>query len=166
VIKLPSDIQIEEVPLDVRYRGVLKGLLRRIKGLYEAIYTRYGEDGLDLIREVSLEYGSEIASSVRKDDQPWDINRVGLFLVKVFNNMRSEGEVKEFTDNRVTIMVPECPYPFEHAEICAAHTSMERALVKGLNPELEYVIERCIPRGDCECHHVLTLGKTIPKTID
>lgn len=158
MIKIPDFIQIEEVPLDVRYRGVLSGLLKRIKGLYEAIYARYGEDGLDLIREVSTKYGSEIAKHARKGDEPWDITRVGLYLVKVFNNMRSEGEVTEFSENRVSIMVPRCPYPFEHTQICAAHTSMERALVKGLNPDLEYIIEKSVPAGDPHCLHVLTTG--------
>ncbi len=80
---------------------------------------------------------------------------MGLFLVRVFNGMRSEGKIIEWSDDRVTIMVPECPYPFTRPQTCAAHTSMEEALVKGLNPNLDYVIEKCIPRGDGECWHVL-----------
>ena len=155
MIKLPKNVQIEEIPLEAMYRGVLRGLLTRIKVLYEAIYTRYGDDGLDLIREVSEQYGYDIAKRVRGNDEPWDINKVGLFLVKVFNNMRAEGEVTEFGKNRVSIMVPQCPYPFKDAKICSAHTSMERALVKGLNPVLEYNIEKSVPAGDPFCLHVL-----------
>lgn len=158
MIKLPPDVFLEEPPLEARYRGVLRGLLTRIKDLYEAIYDRYGDDGLDLIRKVSSDYGSKVAASVRKDSKPWDIKRVGLYLVKVFNNMRSEGEVTEFNEKRVAIMVPQCPYPFKRTEICAAHTSMERALVKGLNPSLEYLIEKSIPAGDPHCIHVLSAG--------
>ncbi|MDP8229216.1 MAG: hypothetical protein P9M15_07170, partial [Candidatus Electryoneaceae bacterium] len=120
------------------------------------VYAKYGEDGLDLIREVSTSYGSEIAGRMRKKGEPWDINKVGLFLVKVFNNMRSEGEVTEFNDRRVAILVPHCPYPFDDPKVCAAHTSMERALVKGLNPQLDYIIEKSIPGGDPYCLHVLT----------
>lgn len=156
MIKLPPGVQIEELPLEAMYRGVLRGLLTRIKGLYEAIYARYGEDGLDLIREISSSYGKEVADRVRRGGKPWDIQQVGLYLIKVFNNMLSEGEVTEFTGNRVSIMVPRCPYPFEDTIICAAHTSMERALVKGLNPELGYNIEKSIPAGDPYCLHVLT----------
>lgn len=155
MIKLPKGVQIEEVPIEAMYRGVLRGLLTRIKVLYEAIYIRYGDDGLDLIREVSEQYGNEIAKRVRGSDEPWDINEVGLFLVKVFNNMRAEGEVTEFGKNRVSIMVPKCPYPFKDKKICAAHTSMECALVKGLNPGLEYYIEKSVPKGDSFCLHVL-----------
>jgi predicted ArsR family transcriptional regulator len=155
MIKLPKNVQIEEIPLEAMYRSVLRGLLTRIKVLYEAIYTRYGNDGLDLIREVSEQYGNEIAKRVRGNDEPWNINKVGLFLVKVFNNMRAEGEVTEFGTNRVSIMVPQCPYPFNDAKICSAHTAMERALVKGLNSELDYSIEKSIPAGDSFCLHVL-----------
>ena len=159
MIKLPPDVKIDEIPLDVKYRGVLRGLLTRIKGLYEAIYGRYGEEGLELIREVSRDYGSEVARKVLKGGNYMDIKAVGLYLIKVFNNMRSEGEVTEFNDRRVAIMVPRCPYPFEDAKICEAHTSMERALVKGLNPKLDYRIEKSVPAGDPYCLHVLIDSK-------
>lgn len=155
MIKLPKDVRTEEIPIEAMYRSVLRGLLTRIKVLYEAIYNRYGDDGLDLIREVSEQYGNEIAKRVRGKDEPWNINKVGLFLVKVFNNMRAEGEVTEFGEKRVSIMVPQCPYPFKDPKICSAHTSMECALVKGLNPDLEYYIEKSVPAGDSFCLHVL-----------
>jgi predicted ArsR family transcriptional regulator len=156
MIKVPKDVQIDEIPLEKMYSSVLRGLLSRIKILYEAIYKRFGNDGLDLIREVSSSYGNEIANRVRGKDESWDIKKVGLFLIKVFNNMRAEGEVTEFGKNRVSIMVPQCPYPFEDTEICTAHTAMENALVKGLNSKLDYSIEKSIPAGDSFCLHVLS----------
>jgi hypothetical protein len=166
MIKLPPEIKVDEIPLDVRYRGVLRGLLTRIKGLYEAIYDRYGEEGLELIREVSAGYGSEIARKVLRGGKYLDIKEVGLYLIKVFNNMRSEGEVTEFNDRRVAIMVPRCPYPFEDVKICEAHTSMERALVKGLNPALDYRIEKAVPAGDPYCLHVLVDNRAEQNKID
>ena len=156
MIKLPDGLTIPDVPLDIRYRGALKGLLERIRRLYESIYKNYGNDGLTLIRQTSEGYGADIAQRARKDEEAWDIERVGLYLVKVFNNMRSDGEVTERSGNRFAILVPRCPYPFDRPEICAAHTSMERALVKGLNPKLDYIIEKSIPSGDPFCLHVLT----------
>jgi len=155
MIKLPENVQIEEIPLEAMYRGVLRGLLTRIKLLYEAIYARYGNDGLDLIKEVSEKYGFDIAKRVRGNDKPWNIRKVGLFLVKLFNNMRSEGEVIEFSENRVSIRIPECPYPFKDTKICSAHRSMECTLVHRLNPNLEYYIEKSVPAGDPFCVHVL-----------
>jgi len=155
MIKLPPGIEIDDVPLDKMYRGVLRGLQTRIKNLYDAVYERFGDDGLSLIREVSTKYGNEIAQKALQGSDYWDIQRVGLYLVKVFNNMRSDGEVTEFNDKRVAIKIPCCPYPFEDVKICEAHTSMERALVKGLNPALDYRIEKSVPAGDPYCLHVL-----------
>ncbi len=155
MIKLPPGIEIEEIPLDRRYRSNLKGLLTRIRKLYEAIEDRFGEEGLALIRDVSRDYGREIGLRVRNRRGDMDIFEVGKFLIKVFNGMRSEGEVTEWTAQRVVISVPECPYPFKRPEICAAHTKMEEELVKTLNPGLDYIIETSIPRGDAECRHML-----------
>jgi hypothetical protein len=155
MIKLPPGVVIEETPLEACYKGVLRGLLTRIKWLYESIYEKYGDEGLALIREVSTKYGSQAAEHARGNAEPWELRQVGLYLVKVFNNMRSEGEVTEFSEQRVAIKVPCCPYPLERSEICAAHTAMERALVKGLNPSLDYRIEKSVPAGDSFCLHVL-----------
>ncbi|NQS97669.1 MAG: hypothetical protein HQ591_04375 [candidate division Zixibacteria bacterium] len=155
MIKLPPGVTIEEVPLDKRYASTVKGLQTRIRKLYEAVVERFGEAGFELIKNVSAQYGREIAGKVRARQGEMDIKQVGLFLVRVFNGVRSDGEVIEWTDEKITIMVPECPYPFTKPETCQAHTSMEENLVKGLNPNLDYVIERCIPRGDSECWHVL-----------
>jgi len=155
MIKLPPGVEIEEIPLDKRYRSNLKGLLVRIRKLYEAIEDRFGEDGLELITEVSDQYGKEIAERVKVREGEMSLKDVGLFLVKIFNGMRSEGEVLEFSDDRVVIMVPQCPYPFTRPQTCKAHTTMEESLVKGLNLDLDYVIEKCVPRGDSECWHVL-----------
>ena len=79
MIKLPKNVQIEEIPLETMYRGVLRGLLTRIKILYETIYSRYGNDGLDLIREVSEKCGQDIAKKVHGDNVPgisvkWDFS--------------------------------------------------------------------------------------------
>ena len=84
-----------------------------------------------------------------------DLHDVGRFLVKVFNGMRAVGEITSWNDNRVAIRVEECPYDYHRPQICEAHTTMEQALVRGLNPELEYGIEKSIPRGDGFCLHLL-----------
>ncbi len=155
MIKLPPGIETYEIPLDKMYQSTISGWTTRIRKLYEAIEDRFGEEGLKLIAEVSAEYGREIAGKVKSRGGEFDLREVGLFLVRVFNGMRSQGEITEWSDSRVTIMVPECPYPFTRPQTCAAHTSMEEALVKGLNPSLDYVIEKCIPRGDDVCWHTL-----------
>ncbi|MBL7190913.1 hypothetical protein ISS30_04400 [bacterium] len=155
MIKLPDGVVRGEIPIDVRYRRNLRGLLSRINGLYTAIVERFGEEGLQLIRDVSTEYGRDIGLRVKERQGAMDIYQAGLFLVKVFDNMRSEGEVTEWNENRVAIAVPACPYPFTNPAICRAHTTMEETLVKTLNPALDYRIEKSIPDGDDVCLHVL-----------
>ena len=157
-IVLPPGIRLDLLAIEERYDSAVRGLMKRINSLYTAIVDRFGEDGLDLIREVSTQQGRKIARSMKERGQPTDIKSVGLFLVKVFENVRGGGEVTEFNDQRVAIKIYECPYPFERPEICEAHTTMEEELVKGLNPELDYVIEQCIPRGDKYCLHVVKAG--------
>ena len=159
MIKLPPGIDYEPDPLDVRYRRNLRGILQRIKKLYDAIAGRFGDDGLQLIRDVSADYGREIAGRVREREGPMDIRQVGLFIIKMFDNMRAEGEVTEFTDERIAIAVLQCPYPLDRVDICKAHTAMEEALVTGLNPDLEYFIEKSIPGGDGVCIHVIRLKR-------
>ncbi|MBC8276851.1 MAG: hypothetical protein H8E46_01355 [FCB group bacterium] len=143
------------IPQEKIYKGTIGGLTERIKKLYDAIYDRFGEEGLDLIREVSIEYGTQIAESVKAKQGVMDLKKTAALLVRIFNGMLADGEITEYDDKRVTIMVKNCPYPFTNPRICQAHTSMEEALVKGLNPDLDYVIEKCIPCGDSECWHVL-----------
>ena len=155
MIKLPSGVEYEDIPLDKMYSSTVRGLQTRILKLYDAVVDRFGEEGYELIKEVSSEYGREIAQRVKERIGEMNLQQVALFLVRVFNGVRSQGEIIEWSEDKVTIMVPECPYPFTRPETCKAHTSMEENLVKGLNPNLDYVIEKCIPRGDEVCWHTL-----------
>ncbi len=155
MIQTPPNITFEAQPLEIRRRHTINSLLNRILRIYEAIYDRFGEEGLELIREVSVEYGTEIGKRAVKNKDEWTIQDIGLFLVKVFSNVYGEGEIVDFNDNRVSIKVYECVYPFRNPDICAAHTNMERALVQTLNPNMDYFIEESIPRGDSCCLHVV-----------
>jgi predicted ArsR family transcriptional regulator len=155
MIKVPPGVEYSPIPLEKKYKSATVGLLKRILTIYKGIYERFGEEGLDLIREVSQSYGKEIAELGKKRVRIGDVKSVGLYLARVFDMINCEGEITEFSDDRVTIKLHQCPYPFDHPEICAAHTTMEEALVKSLGDNLEYVITRSIPRGDLFCEHVV-----------
>jgi hypothetical protein len=155
MIELPEGISVEDVPMEHRYRSVTRGLVRRIKILYEAIYQKYGNDGLDLIADVGRSYALEIAERARKKLTSDDIESVALYVVRVFNTIRGQGEVVEFSKKRVVIRVHECPYPWEDAAVCEAHTTMEKTLVEALGKDLTYSIPRSIPKGDPYCDHVI-----------
>ncbi len=159
MIELPEGISIEDVPIEKRYKSVTAGLVRRIKILYESIFNKYGEDGLELIREVGRQYGKEIAQRVKPRIKKGDIKSVALYVIRIFNTLRGQGKVVEFSDQRVVIRVWECPYPWETPEMCEAHTQMEKTLVESLGENLVYRISKSIPRGDAYCDHVIEVKR-------
>lgn len=155
MIELPEGINIEEVPIEKRYKSVTAGLIRRIKILYEAIFNKYGDDGLELIREAGRQYGEEIARRVKPRIKKGDVKSVALYVIRIFNTLRGQGKVVEFSDQRVVIRVWECPYPWETPEMCRAHTQMEKTLVESLGKNLVYRISKSIPEGDAYCDHII-----------
>lgn len=155
MLKLPPGIEYEPDPIDVRYRRSQRGLCHRIKKIYTGIVERLGDEGLDLIRDISAEYGTEIAQRIKEREDRWDVKAIGMFIIKVFDNMRAEGEVLEFCEERVVISIPTCPYPMDRVDMCQAHITMEKELVKCLNPEVEFFLEKSIPGGDGVCLYVI-----------
>jgi predicted hydrocarbon binding protein len=162
MIEFPEDIDIkmEEMPIEKRYKSVTAGLIRRIKILYDAIYEKYGEDGLDLIRDVGRKYGLEIAQRAKTRVKPDDLKSTALYVIRIFNTLRGNGKVVEFSDKRVVIRVWECPYPWETPEVCEAHTQMEKTLVETLGKNLCYRISKSIPKGDPYCDHIIEIKET------
>ena len=53
--------------LEQVYRSAVKGLYGRITSYYTYIYDRFGEEGLDMIAEMSREYGERIIPRARKE---------------------------------------------------------------------------------------------------
>ncbi len=157
MVKLPQDATLPEIPLERKYRSVVAGLTARIKAIYDAVYDRFGEEGLRLIEDVSAAYGRDIAQRAGERVKPNDVKSTALFLLHIFDlvSFVSEPEVTQFTDDRVVIRVDKCPYPLERPEICRAHTTMEINLVQTLSPELDYRIGKCVPAGDEYCEHII-----------
>jgi len=153
---LPKELEFDRLSYEEKYHRAVQGYMRRICFLYEAIYERLGEDGLDLIRDVSREYGTRIGNNVKKKGELKGVARVGKYLLKVFDMVSDDWEIREFSENRLVIGVNRCPYPFKEDKICRAHTCMEQALVAALDEDLDYGIGRSIPQGDPFCEHILT----------
>jgi len=155
MLKLPPGVEYDIDPMDVRYRRSNRGFCHRIKRIYTGIVERLGDDGLELIREISTGYGLEIARRIKDREETWGVRKIGLLIIKVFDNMLAEGEVLEFSDERVVIAIPKCPYPMERVEMCQAHITMEKVLVNHLNPEVEFYLEKTLPAGDEVCLYVI-----------
>lgn len=153
---LPEQLRFERLSYEEKYHKAVNGYMRRLCQIYEAVYKRFGESGLELIRDVSIEYGKSIGENVRKKGELKGVAQVGTYLIKVFDMVSDDWEVREFSENRLVIAVRRCPYPFRIDRICEAHTNMEEALVKALDPELDYRIGMSIPKGDPYCEHILS----------
>jgi hypothetical protein len=152
---LPRELSFERLSFAEKYHRAVPGYMRRLCEIYDAVYERFGEEGLELIREVSRAYGAQIGRNAKKKGDLKGVAQVGKYLLKVFDMVSSDWEVREFTGDRLVIAVHRCPYPFSHDEICRAHTCMEQTLVATLDEDLDYRIGCSIPQGDPYCEHIL-----------
>ena len=152
---LPEELDFESLSFEEKYRRAVPGYMKRLGEIYEAIYQRFGEEGLDLIREVSTEYGKRIAENVSKKQSLEGVTEVGKYLLKVFDMVNDDWDVAEFSPERLVITVSRCPYPLRSHEVCKAHTCMEKALVSTLDDTLEHCVGKCIPAGDSVCEHIV-----------
>lgn len=161
-MELPKELTFEPLSSEEKLRKAVPGYMRRIRTLYRAAHERFGEAGLDLIRDVSREYGAQIGGNLNKKGGLKGVAAVGSYLLKVFDIVSDDWEVTEFSEERMVIAVHRCPFPFTNEDICRAHTCMEETLVATLDENLEYCIGCSIPRGDPYCEHILVKKKTPP----
>ena len=159
MFKQADGSQVMPTSVEEKYEKGVPILLQQIRRFYETLADRKGQSGLDHIRRVSAEYGNELLDRARKRVKENDVESVGLYVVRIFNNIDVEGELVDFGPDRVTIRCSQCPYPFTSPEVCEAHTTMERVIVEGLGADLTYTVERSIPRGDEVCDHVVAKRK-------
>jgi hypothetical protein len=156
LMDLPEKLKFEPLTYEEKYHRAVPGYMKRLRDLYEAIHERFGEEGLELIREVSRAYGTRIADNLKKKGEVKGIVPVGRYLLKVFDMVSDDWEVSEFSEDRLVISVCRCPYPFRSDAVCRAHTCMEESLVAALDDRLDYRIGRSIPKGDPLCEHILS----------
>ena len=155
MVNLPKELEFQRLTFEEKYHRAVPGYMKRLCHVYEALYERFGEEGLDLIRQVSKEYGTRIGMNLKKKREVKGLTEVGRYLLKIFDIVSDDWQIAEFTKDRLVITVSRCPYPFTRDEVCRAHTSMEHALVTTLDKNLDYRIGRSIPQGDPVCEHIL-----------
>ena len=156
-MELPEELKFDRLSYEDKYHRAVTGYMRRLCEIYEAVCERFGEEGLELIRSVSADYGRRIAENAKKKGELKGVAQVGRYLIKVFDMVSDDWFVKEFSEDRLIIGVSRCPYPFVDDRICRAHTCMEEALVAGLDDRLDYRIGQSIPQGDPYCEHILSV---------
>ena len=151
----------DERTLEQVYRSAVSGLYARLRNNYDFIYRRYGDDGLDLIADMSREYGLTIAARAKGKLENNDLASVSNYLLRIFETVgRSKNnltELVETTDSKVVIKAYQCPLHFNIPAMCLAHTTMEKTVVETLNPKLVYRIGKSIPAGDKYCEHIIEI---------
>ena len=151
----------DERSLEQVYRSAVSGLYARLESNYDFIYSKFGDDGIKLISDMSHEYGLSIASRAKKRQKSNDLTSVAGYLLRIFNTVswdkKDFTELVEVDDYRVVIKARECPLHFKNQQICLAHTTMEKTVVETLNPGLRYRIGKSIPAGDAYCEHIIEI---------
>lgn len=148
--------------LDQVYRSAVKGLYARITSYYNYLYNRFGQEGLDMISEMSREYGESIVPRAREALEKNDIESVSAYLLRIFRTVdwnTDRIQIVSKNPEEIIIRVEDCPLHFENPELCLAHTTMEKTVVEGLNPDIKYTIGKSIPAGDGYCEHILSLNR-------
>jgi hypothetical protein len=144
--------------LEQVYRSAVSGLYSRLRSNYDFLYRKYGDEGIELIAEMSHDYGLSIARRAKGKIESNDLDSVAQYLLRIFNTVgwgRKLTELTETSPFRVTIKAYECPLHFDNPKICRAHTCMEKTVVEELNPSLSYRIGKSIPAGDSYCEHII-----------
>ena len=146
--------------LEQVYRSAVRGLYARITSYYNYLYNRFGQEGLEMISEMSREYGESIVPRARKALGKNDIESVATYLLRILRTVdwNTDGiQLLSKSPEEIVIKVQDCPLQFKNPELCLAHTTMEKTVVEGLNPDIKYTIGKSIPAGDGFCEHILSL---------
>ena len=156
-------MEAENRSLEQIYRSAVSGLYARLRSNYDYLHGKFGDKGLELIEEMSREYGMEVVTIARKSLRSTDLMSVAKYLMRIFETVSwGKGVVHrvETSPTRVVIRADECPLHFNKPEMCLAHTTMEKTVVENLNPALSYRIGKSIPAGDAYCEHIIEVQST------
>ncbi len=159
----------DERTLEQVYRSAVKGLYARITSYYNYLYDRFGQEGLDMISEMSREYGKSIVPRAKKALEDNGIESVAAYLLRIFRTVdwtTNSIKLEIKSPEEIIIKVEDCPLHFTNPELCRSHTTMEKTVVEGLNPEIRYTIGKSIPAGDGFCEHILKLISKLKKEED
>jgi hypothetical protein len=143
------------------YRSAVSGLYARLKSNYDFIYRKFGDEGIELIADMSREYGLSIAARARNRLESNDLDSVAGYLLRIFTTVgQGKSDLTKLVkvgDSRVVIKAKDCPLHFTNERMCLAHTTMEKTVVEELNPALKYRIGKSIPAGDSYCEHIIEI---------
>jgi hypothetical protein len=153
--------QNDERTLKQVYHSAVSGLYARFRNNYDFIVRKYGDDGIQLIADMSREYGRVIAARGKSQLENTDLPSVARFILRIFDTVTYDSPIShtvEESAEKIVLKVNQCPLHFENPKMCVAHTTMEKTVVEELNPGLTYRIGKSIPAGDAYCEHIIEVN--------
>jgi hypothetical protein len=81
----------ENRSLEQIYRSAVSGLYARIRSNYDYIYSKFGDEGIKLIADMSREYGLTVAARARNKLSSADLMSVANYLMRIFETV-SQGK--------------------------------------------------------------------------
>jgi hypothetical protein len=157
-MSLHSDRTPEEI-----HQSAIAGFYARMRSNYDFLYEKFGDDGLNLIAEMSRKYGLKVAEKAKKRVDGNDITSVTRQLMRIFENVggnKETGDAIQMIENRIVIRASQCPLKLTNYKMCLAHTIMEKTVVETLSPKLAYKIGKSIPAGDAYCEHIIEIKES------
>ena len=77
----------DERTLEQVYRSAVSGLYARLRCNYDFIYRKFGDDGINLIADMSREYGLSVAARAKERLESNDIASVAKYLLRIFDTV-------------------------------------------------------------------------------
>src|SRR4030042_5977897 len=96
-----DQLNLNLLPPEEKYFKAVPGLMKRIRDLYEGIIERFGDEGLQLIRDVSTNYGRLLGIHVRKHLDEVGIKGIGTYIINVFDMVGGDWTVTELSDQKM-----------------------------------------------------------------
>ncbi len=153
-------MQNENRTLEQIYRSAVSGLYARLRSNYDFLYDRFGDEGIELIRDMSHHYGLDIVERARKSLDNTEPLSVVKYLMRIFETVTMGKNIIHLDDSNPSCLIiraEDCPLHFTQPAMCLAHTTMEKTVVEELNPDLTYRIGKSIPAGDKYCEHIIEI---------
>lgn len=143
-----------------RFAMVVPTLFDNIGRIAKAVDKKFGAEGRNLLRQVSLKKGLEMGEQMKPQCPGEDFKSVGTFFAGAMKNFGVECEV-EVKEDEVVVKAPKCPYGLEgtNRELCEAMMGLDVGIIEILGPNVTMEIVKTVAVGDPQCKLSFKLKK-------
>lgn len=140
--------------------GYCMSTLGLVLGLaVKSVKENYGEEGLQKMRETfrkaGVKLGKDEAARLKlKNKDATAYHQIVNEALKAFN---INHEIVKLSETNYVLRIYDCPHAknFGFPEACDVFLELDKGIVEGLNPKLEFSYPKHILRGDSYCEYVV-----------